>query len=177
MTHNMKNIIDMIRQNDSCTIMEEIDRDKIALDIIKQTPSSFRFAGDKFKNNIELVTHVVKQNCKMYEFIGDKLKNNKELALYVLKNDMNMIKFIGNELKQDEEFINHIINSIKDNNILDNNMVNEFNKDVRTEDLEYRPTYKYTKIFFMGQTKGECMAFSFGIILGSILSYYVSKKK
>ena len=36
MTHNMKKIIDMIRRNDSCTIMEEIDRDKIALDIIKK---------------------------------------------------------------------------------------------------------------------------------------------
>ena len=178
MTHDIKNIINMIKRNDSCTIIEEIDHNKMAIDIIKKTPSSFKYANDKLKNDIELVSYVVENNADMYEFIGDKLKNNKQLALCALKSNMYMIKFIGSNLKQDEKFIREVINSnnIKNHNLLNNNMVksNEFNTDI-TPNTPH--VYRYTEIFFMGQTKGECVSFSLGIAIGSIIGYYIAKKK
>lgn len=166
MTHDLKNIINTIRKTDSCTFMEEIDRTQLAIDIIRQTPSSFKYADNKLKNDIELVLYVIKQDPTMYKYIGKQLKNNRELALCAIKGNKHMIKFIGNELKKDKVFIYTAmdINNIKGRELSHYNMkkTNMFNTDIKHEQLvdrnppkivEHHKCSSYNPFFYMFNTK------------------------
>lgn len=87
-------------------LSEELKSDKeIVAESIKKDWSSFKFASESLKSDINAVKEFMLITGQIFQFASDELKINRELCLLAIKQSSNQYQFVKNLDKEDREFI------------------------------------------------------------------------
>ena len=78
--------------------------------------SILMYAGDRIKDNKEIVMEIVKHSSENLQFASERLRNDKEVILQALENDRfgSCFQYVGDYIKFDKEFILEVIKKIPD---------------------------------------------------------------
>ena len=75
------------------------------MEAVKNDGSTLTFAGNKIKDNKEIVVEAVRNNSSSFKYASPNLQGDKEIALLSLKDSASNLKYVSEELKNDKKFI------------------------------------------------------------------------
>lgn len=82
------------------------DNREIMLEAIKRAGSNIKYASKRLKNDKEIAIIAVRQDQYNFDYISNDLKNDKDVVIELLKvGDKYCFDWAGDKIKQDKEFV------------------------------------------------------------------------